>query len=104
MFARCALNATADSIEVATNAMDGFLASITGGIDCLPSYVEVSVCDQITYKGFDTIIVLVSLRIVTYGTAQLQGNVRAHPRHVLYASHTHSGCVLYLAKKGVEVM
>ncbi|XP_065906341.1 presequence protease, mitochondrial-like [Dysidea avara] len=37
---RCALNATADGIEVATNAMDGFLTSITGGMDCLPSYVE----------------------------------------------------------------
>ncbi|XP_065906804.1 presequence protease, mitochondrial-like isoform X4 [Dysidea avara] len=37
---RCALNATADGIEVATNAMDGFLSSVTGGMDCLPSYVE----------------------------------------------------------------
>jgi len=43
VFPRCAFNATADGIEVATDAMDGFLASITGGIDCLPSYVEVSV-------------------------------------------------------------
>ena len=24
--------------------MDGFLTSITGGMDCLPSYVEVSDC------------------------------------------------------------
>jgi len=36
---RCVLNATADGIEVATDAMDGFLASVTGGIDSLPSYV-----------------------------------------------------------------
>jgi len=41
---RCVINTTADGNEVATNAMDSFLSSITGGMDCLPSYVEVNVC------------------------------------------------------------
>jgi len=43
---RCAIIATADGIEIATNAMDGFFSSITGGMDCPPSYVEINVYTQ----------------------------------------------------------
>ena len=41
LFVRCAVNATAGGLGTATNAMDGFLSSVSGGMDCLPSYVEV---------------------------------------------------------------
>ena len=43
-FCRCAVNATAGGLGTATNAMDGFLSSVSGGMDCLPSYVEVHTC------------------------------------------------------------
>ena len=46
---RCAVNATADGLNTATDAMDGFLSSVSGGMDCLPSYVEV--CSYISSSG-----------------------------------------------------
>ena len=42
-FVRCAVNATGDGLKTATDAMDGFLSSVSGGMDCLPSYVEVCI-------------------------------------------------------------
>jgi len=48
-FVRCAVNATADGLKIATDAMDGFLSSVSGGIDCLPSYVEVHMYDIHSY-------------------------------------------------------